>query len=117
MPLNAWKKKFQSIRHPYKTTFIINNFVGEEIKGDLSTKKIARPPEYCNTLWGPIVNWTPDFLLKFVSDEPKQRLALVFELMERNMYEHIKERKQPLEEKRVKKYLYQLIKGLEFIHR
>ena len=37
--------------------------------------------------------------------------------MERNMYEHIKERKQPLEEKRVKKYLYQLIKGLEFIHR
>lgn len=33
------------------------------------------------------------------------------------MYEHIKERKQPLEEKRVKKYLYQLIKGLEFIHR
>ena len=40
------------------------------------------------------------------SDEPKQRLALVFELMERNMYEHIKERKAPLEEKRVKKYLY-----------
>jgi len=37
--------------------------------------------------------------------------------MERNMYEHIKERKAPLEEKRVKKYLYQLIKGLEFIHR
>jgi len=33
------------------------------------------------------------------------------------MYEHIKERKAPLEEKRVKKYLYQLIKGLEFIHR
>jgi serine/threonine protein kinase len=33
------------------------------------------------------------------------------------MYEHIKERKTPLEEKRVKKYLYQLIKGLEFIHR
>ena len=41
----------------------------------------------------------------------------MFELMERNMYEHIKERKTPLEEKRVKKYLYQLIKGLEFIHR
>jgi renal tumor antigen len=37
--------------------------------------------------------------------------------MERNMYEHIKERKAPLEEKRVKKYLYQLIKGLDFIHK
>lgn len=56
-------------------------------------------------------------LYEVLYDEPKQRLALVFELMERNMYEHIKERKQPLEEKRVKKYLYQLIKGLEFIHR
>ncbi len=33
------------------------------------------------------------------------------------MYEHIKERKAPLEEKRVKKYLYQLIKGLDFIHK
>ena len=27
------------------------------------------------------------------SDEPKQRLALVFDLMERNMYEHIKDNK------------------------
>jgi hypothetical protein len=32
------------------------NFVGEEIKRDSSTKKIARAPKYRNTLRGFIVN-------------------------------------------------------------
>jgi len=31
---------------------------------------------------------------------------MVFELMELNMYEHIKDRKKPLEESRVKRYMY-----------
>ena len=38
---------------------IFTNLVGEEIKGDLSTKKIARAPEYCYTLWGFIVKRMP----------------------------------------------------------
>ena len=95
--------------------FMKSSCVGQEAARDPGSKTPPGPREHRHTLRSAIV--PNNFITYHKSDEPKQRLALVFELMERNMYEHIKERKQPLEEKRVKKYLYQLIKGLEFIHR
>ncbi len=42
----------------------------------------------------------------YISDEPTGRLALVFELMDRNTYETIKGRKHYLPESRVKSYMY-----------
>ena len=51
------------------------------------------------------------------SDAPSGRLALVFELMECNIYELIKGRRHYLQESFVKGLLYQLLKGLEHMHR
>ncbi|XP_069594057.1 MAPK/MAK/MRK overlapping kinase isoform X4 [Ranitomeya imitator] len=44
-------------------------------------------------------------------------LALICELMEMNIYELIRERRQPLSEQKVRNYMYQLCKSLEHIHR
>jgi len=57
------------------------------------------------------------FLTFLFSDEPTGRLALVFELMEMNLYEAIKGRTTYLPESRVKFYIYQLLKAIEHMHR
>lgn len=51
------------------------------------------------------------------SDEPTGRLALVFELMDMNMYEAIKGRRHYLPEQRVKYYMYQVLKSIDHMHR
>ncbi len=56
-------------------------------------------------------------LYLILSDELTGRLALVFELMEQNLYESIKGRKTYLPEKRIKTHIYQLLKALDFMHR
>lgn len=50
-------------------------------------------------------------------DEPTGRLALVFELMDMNMYEAIKGRRHYLPEPRVKFYMYQVIKSIDHMHK
>ena len=50
-------------------------------------------------------------------DEPTGRLALVFELMDMNMYEAIKGRRHYLPEPRVKFYMYQVIKAIDHMHK
>ena len=45
-------------------------------------------------------------LIEVLYDEPTGRLALVFELMDMNMYEAIKGRRHYLPESRVKYYMY-----------
>jgi len=50
------------------------------------------------------------------SDEPTGRLALVFELMDQNMYEAIKGKRQFLPEAKVKYYIYQILKALDHMH-
>ena len=50
-------------------------------------------------------------------DEPTGRLALVFELMEMNMYEAIKGKRTPLPEARVKMMMYQVLKAIDHMHR
>ena len=49
---------------------------------------------------------TTHAVLRYFSDEPTGRLALVFELMEMNLYEAIKGRTTYLPESRVKFYIY-----------
>jgi len=44
--------------------------------------------------------------LNYYSDEPTGRLALVFELMDMNMYDAIKGKRHYLPENRVKYYMY-----------
>ena len=51
------------------------------------------------------------------SDEPTGRLALVFELMERNMYENIKDRKSYLSNQRIKSYIFQLLRSIDHMHK
>mmetsp|Transcript_75433 Transcript_75433/g.161621 ORF Transcript_75433/g.161621 Transcript_75433/m.161621 type:complete len:540 (-) Transcript_75433:80-1699(-) len=50
-------------------------------------------------------------------DEPTGRLALVFELMDMNLYEAIKGRRHYLPEQKVKQYIYELLKALDHMHR
>ena len=56
-------------------------------------------------------------LLDFLYDEKTGKLALVFELMDQNMYESIKGKKIYLAEKKVQNYMYQLLKSLDFMHK
>lgn len=56
-------------------------------------------------------------LLEVLYDEPTGRLALVFELMEQNLYEAIKGRRHYIPEAKVKYYIYQVITSIEHMHR
>lgn len=56
-------------------------------------------------------------LIEVLYDQPTGRLALVFELMQRNIYELIRGRRHYLNEARVKSYMYQLIKAMDHMHR
>ena len=56
-------------------------------------------------------------LLEVLYDEPTGRLALVFELMDMNMYEAIKGKRTPLPESRVKQMMYQVLKSIDHMHR
>lgn len=60
---------------------------------------------------------TPLFRCVECSDAPTGRLALVFELMECNIYELIKGKRHYLQESRVKALMFQLFKGIEHMHR
>ncbi|KAM6394087.1 MAPK/MAK/MRK overlapping kinase isoform 1-T1 [Pluvialis apricaria] len=53
----------------------------------------------------------------FFSDKKAGSLSLICELMDMNIYELIKGRRKPLSEKKIKNYMYQLCKSLDYIHR
>ncbi len=50
-------------------------------------------------------------------DQPTGRLALVFELMDANLYELIKGRRQYLSPQLIKSYMWQLMKSLDHMHK
>jgi len=56
-------------------------------------------------------------LLEVLYDEPTGRLALVFELMDMNLYELIKDRKKYLPHNKVRFYMFQLFKAIHHMHR
>eukprot|EP01017_Pseudomicrothorax_dubius_P040013 TRINITY_DN6212_c0_g1_i2.p1 TRINITY_DN6212_c0_g1~~TRINITY_DN6212_c0_g1_i2.p1 ORF type:complete len:389 (-),score=81.23 TRINITY_DN6212_c0_g1_i2:59-1225(-) len=56
-------------------------------------------------------------LLEVLFDEPTGRLALVFELMDMNVYDSIRGRKTYLSEQKVKWYMYQLLKAIDHMHK
>ena len=51
------------------------------------------------------------------SDQPTGRLALVFELMDMNIYELIRGRSHYVAEDRIRRYMYQLIKAMDHMHK
>eukprot|EP00941_MAST-03F_sp_MAST-3F-sp1_P005818 g5818.t1 len=56
-------------------------------------------------------------LYEVLYDQPTGRLALVFELMNMNMYELIRGRRHYLPENAVKLFMYQLMKAMDHMHR
>jgi len=56
-------------------------------------------------------------LCEVLYDQPTGRLALVFELMDMNIYELIRGRRHYLPEGRLKDYMYQLLKSMDHMHR
>ena len=56
-------------------------------------------------------------LIEVLFDEVTGRLALVFELMEMNLFEAIKGRNKFLPEKKVQGWMFQVLKSLNFMHR
>lgn len=107
--------------------------LGTKLERDQGVITSIATPTYNPAHRGPLVsdvngakflspNRTNSFILFTVfldvfSDEPTGRLALVFELMEMNLYEAIKGRTTYLPESRVKFYIYQLLKAIEHMHR
>ena len=51
-------------------------------------------------------------LLEVLYDQPTGQLALVFELMDMNIYELIRGRRHYVAEDRIKTYVYQLVKSM-----
>eukprot|EP00796_Vickermania_ingenoplastis_P006178 gene6178-4456_t len=56
-------------------------------------------------------------LIEVLFNRSTRRLALVFELMEMNLYELIKSRRQHLSEEKLMSFMYQMLKGLDHAHR
>ncbi|KAL0022117.1 hypothetical protein WJX79_002445 [Trebouxia sp. C0005] len=56
-------------------------------------------------------------LLEVLYDQPTGRLALVFELMDMNIYELIRGRSHYVAEDRIRRYMYQLIKAMDHMHK
>ncbi|XP_008113962.1 MAPK/MAK/MRK overlapping kinase isoform X2 [Anolis carolinensis] len=65
------------------------------------------------------LNPHPNILIlhEVIFDKKSGALALICELMDKNIYELIKGRKKPLPEKRIMNYMYQLFKSLDHMHR
>ncbi|KFR12561.1 MAPK/MAK/MRK overlapping kinase, partial [Opisthocomus hoazin] len=61
----------------------------------------------------------PNILMlhEVVFDKKAGSLSLICELMDMSIYELIKGRRKPLPEKKIKSYMYQLCKSLDYIHR
>ncbi|EEB15251.1 mitogen-activated protein kinase ERK-A, putative [Pediculus humanus corporis] len=55
-------------------------------------------------------------IIEFHVDPIPGKVTFIFELMEMSLYDMMKNRKRPLPELRVKRYLYQLLKGLDHLH-
>jgi renal tumor antigen len=56
-------------------------------------------------------------LLEVLYDQPSGRLALVFELMDMNIYELIRERRHYLGGNKVRGFMYQLCRAMDHMHR
>ncbi|KAH9575706.1 hypothetical protein CY35_01G124700, partial [Sphagnum magellanicum] len=55
-------------------------------------------------------------LLEILYDQPTGRLALVFELMDMNIYEFIQRQYNHVAEESIKNYMYQLMKAMDHMH-
>ncbi|KAK6631802.1 hypothetical protein RUM43_013866 [Polyplax serrata] len=55
-------------------------------------------------------------IIEFHVDPIPGKVTFIFELMDMSLYDMMKNRKRPLPEIRVKRYLYQLLKGLDHLH-
>ncbi|KAI4455783.1 mitogen-activated protein kinase [Holotrichia oblita] len=57
------------------------------------------------------------YMIEYFYDPALGKLTYVFELMDMSMYEYMKSKKRPLPEVKVRNYLYQMLKGLEHLHK
>ncbi|KAK9758680.1 Protein kinase domain [Popillia japonica] len=57
------------------------------------------------------------YMIEYFYDPALGKLTYVFELMDMSMYEYMKSKKRPMSEVKVRNYLYQMLKGLEHLHK
>eukprot|EP00191_Tetraselmis_sp_GSL018_P004668 CAMPEP_0177599674 /NCGR_PEP_ID=MMETSP0419_2-20121207/13129_1 /TAXON_ID=582737 /ORGANISM="Tetraselmis sp., Strain GSL018" /LENGTH=410 /DNA_ID=CAMNT_0019092443 /DNA_START=457 /DNA_END=1690 /DNA_ORIENTATION=- len=82
----------------------MNRETGEQPAGDPGAEEALAPRQHHQAAGGPV--------------RPADReAALVFELMDMNIYELIRGRRHYVAEDRVKSYMYQLIKSMDHMHR
>lgn len=55
--------------------------------------------------------------MQVLYDQPTGRLALVFELMDANLYELIRGRRHYLNANLIRSYMFQLVRALHHMHR
>eukprot|EP01068_Selenidium_serpulae_P015921 Selendium_serpulae@DN6253_c0_g1_i10.p1 len=55
-------------------------------------------------------------LLDVLFDERSGHLAMIFELMDKTLYDAIKDRSFAMSEHKIRKYIYQMLKGLDHVH-
>ena len=80
---------------------LTKRLLGQQSERDLGSEKTITAPQHHHLARGSLVSPTDRVLtvdLCLYSDEPTGRLALVFELMDMNMYEAIKGRRHYLPE-------------------
>ena len=88
---------------------VLDYWEGQKIKGNTGIEDAYAPWEYNKFDWSSVW-WAHRYILTHLG-----KLALVFELMEQNMYECLVENKH-LNHKKVKFYMYQLLRAIEYIH-
>ena len=57
------------------------------------------------------------YLVEVVYESEQNSLSLIFNLMDKSLYDHIKDRKKKLSEAKCQNFVYQLLNGLEYLHK
>jgi serine/threonine protein kinase len=83
----------------------------QETEGDPSAEHPEQPRKHHKTNRGSI-RLADRYLTSKVG-----KLALVFELMEMNLYECLRNKKKPLTMHKIKYYMFQVLKAIEYMHR
>lgn len=102
------KVKEKKTRHFYAAKRLIKCYATLEEATNCSELKTLQKLEYHPNILS---------LVEFVYEPQNGALTLIFDLMDMSMYDYIKDRTKTLSETRCKYFLFQLVQGLNHLHR